>query len=167
MMQRRNHIVLFTLLVAILNITVSCKQTKSEEFIEKYKDTDFSKFKNRYVYYRGTDLLGNYIIIAGGFDDTAKCSAPIFFKIDEHYKVLSVDKKFVPADCPVDEVMLKDLAVTFAKYKIFYLGVDDNGNVFISIRNSENQNIARFASKDIPASYKTWVPVKDNWYKER
>lgn len=146
---------------------------EQREFLEKYEFEDFSQFKNTSVFIRGGDSEKNPIIVVNAphlVRDTSKVGCYVVILDKKNYDQVIKTKWMKEYDIEADTIKLKQLAQTFIQYKIPRINVDEQGNVFVYLKDVETLAFVRFANKNEILSRSKeikWIKVRDNWYKPK
>jgi hypothetical protein len=147
-------------------------QSKEKTFLAKYEFEDFSQFKNVSVFIRGGDSERNPIIFVDAphlVRDTSKVGCYVVTLDKKNYQVIKA-KWMTESIVNADTLKLQQLAQTFMQYKIPRLNVDEQGNVFVYLKDVETLALARFANEnELQKRNKEvkWINIKHNWYKPR
>lgn len=142
-------------------------------FLSKYEFEDFSQFENASVFIRGGDDEGNPIIVIDApllVRDTPKVGCYVVIMDKEGDNVIRTKWTLTENNVDADSVKLQQLAQAFVQYNIPRLEVDEQGNVFVYLKDVETLALVRFANeKELQKRSKEmhWINIKHNWYKPR
>ena len=161
-------LIIFCLIMLCFNSCIGPEKV----FVAKYEFEDFSQFKNVCVFVRDVDGERNPIIFVDAphlVRDTSKegCYGVTLNK--KNYQVIKAGWA-VEYDVKADTLKLQHLAQTFMQYKIPRLQVDEQGNVFVYLKDVETLALVRFANEnELQKRNKEikWINIKHNWYKPR
>ena len=148
-------------------------QFKEKAFLAKYEFEDFSQFKNVSVFIRGRDSERNPIVFVDAphlVRDTSGVGCYIVILDKKNYRIINAKWTLTKDSVNADTVKLQYLAQTFMQYKIPRLQVDEQGNVFVYLKDVETLALVRFANENElqKRSKETkWINIKNNWYKTR
>ena len=151
---------------------LSCIGQSKEKSFSQYEFEDFSQFKNVSVFIRGGDSERNPIIFVDAphlVRDTSKVGCYVVTLDKKNYQVIKA-KWMTESIVNADTLKLQQLAQTFMQYKIPRLNVDEQGNVFVYLKDVETLALARFANEnELQKRNKEvkWINIKHNWYKPR
>jgi hypothetical protein len=157
-------------LVFLYSFSLGCNYDSNrygcQKFVKKYRDEDFSKFKNIGLAIRSYGRNGITIYISDELDKGLRKYPYMITFYGDAESVKNTSCRSVKDSCAFDTVKLNRLALNFLKYDISKLMVDEDNNVFIGIGSSERMNLVRFSDKKfIEAEYKKdWQQVNDYWY---
>ena len=146
-------------------------QSKEKTFIAKYEFEDFSLFNNVHIFIRGGDRERNPIIMIKAphlVNDTSRVGLYVVTLDKKNYQIIEA-KWMVEYYVNADTVKLQQLAQTFMKYEIPRLDVDEQGNVFVYLKDVETLALARFVNESelLKNPNKKWINIKSNWYKPK
>ncbi len=150
----------------------SCVDTFYEKaFLSKYEFEDFSQFNEINIFKRGGDENYQCIVIDVPFfvNDTIK-TVYYIVTLDRKRHQVTGTKWTIGSYIQADTVKLQQLAQTFMQYNIPRLEVDEQGNVFVYLKDSETLALVRFSNKKELQKHSKetyWTNVKHNWYKPR
>jgi hypothetical protein len=136
-------------------------------FISKYEFEDFSQFNGVCCYIRGVDENKNPIIFAN-----PECGniTPYIIVLDKkNYQVIRTRWEITADRVITDTIKLQQLAQAFMKYEIPRLDVDEQGNVFVYLKDFETLGLSRFVNESelLKNPNKKWKNIKSNWYKPK
>ena len=145
-------------------------QSKENAFITIYELEDFSQFKGVNIFKRGGDKNDQILVMDASYfvNDTSKIGCYVITLDRKNYQVIKAKWTLTEYYVDADTIKLQQLAQAFMKYEIPRLDVDEQGNVFIYLKDVETLALVRFANKSelLKRSKETkWIKVKDNWYK--
>lgn len=160
---------LYTLFIIYLS-SVGCNNNenryRSLQFIKKYKQEDFSKFKNIGLTIRSYGRDGITLYISDELNlERRKYPYMIIFDEDEK-SIKKTSCRLIKDSCAFDTTKLNSLALNFLRYDIGALAVDNDKNVFITVGSSERFNIVRLSNKKfVKDEYREdWHQVDNNWF---
>jgi len=140
-----------------------CGHFKEKEFIAKYEFEDFSQFNGVSMYFRGSDEDGNYLIFGYAphlVRDSVKIGAFIAVLDKKNYQIVETKETVV------DIAKLQHIVQAFIYCAIPRLDVDEQGNVFVYIKDMETLALARFVNENELLKYpRKWIRIKSCWYK--
>ena len=148
-------------------------QFKEKAFLAKYEFEDFSQFKNVSVFIRGRDSERNPIVFVDAphlVRDTSGVGCYVVILDKKNYRIINAKWTLTKDSVNADTVKLQYLAQTFMQYKIPRLQVDEQGNVFVYLKDVETLALVRFANEnELQKRNKEikWINIKHNWYKPR
>lgn len=159
-----------TIICLIVLLFDSCMgQSKEKVFIAKYEFEDFSQFKGVDMALRGADKQGNFVVFGYAphlVKDSSKIGYYIVILDKENYQAIESKLLRTTYYEDADIIRLQQLAHAFMKYKIPRLDVDEQGNVFVYLKDFETLALARFMNESELQKYpRKWVRIKSNWYK--
>lgn len=140
-------------------------------FLSKYEFENFSQFKNASVFIRGGDGEGNPIIVIDAqhlVRDTSKVGCYVVILDKKSDRIIRSKWTLTEDKVNADTIKLQQLAQTFMQYKIPRLEVDEQGNVFVYLKDVETVALVRFANEnELKKRSKEvkWINIKGNWYK--
>jgi len=142
-----------------------CAHFYNKTFINKYEFEDFSHFNGVCIYIRGGDSERNPIIFVN-----PECGniTPYVVVLDKNtHQVMRTKWEITEDRVIADTLKFQNLAQAFLKYQIPRLDVDEQGNVFVYMKDVETLALARFVNEDemLKFTRKKWINVKNNWYK--
>lgn len=148
--------------ISLVFLILGCsnlENNQNAEFLEKFKNEDFSKYQGNSFFVRGFDK-GNPIV----FVYSNECKQPLVITANRQTNTVLKTSRHLQTDtCSIDTSQKEALALSFLKYNINYLEVDKNLDVFISIIFEEGPpKLARF-SKSVNTKG-NWQKIVDNWY---
>ena len=157
-------------LLAVLLLGCNSLSDTNSEFVKKFVNENFDKFKNTSMFIRSGDREGGLIIFT--YDDKIQPD------LNNGAYIVTVDykqKKNKSTSCHLmndstimDRQKLEKLALKFIEYSIDYLGVDSVNNVSICLRMNTRPDLVHFSDlKYKTDKYKKWKQVKDNWYENK
>jgi len=147
-------------------------QTKEKTFIAKYELEDFSQFKGVDMAFRGSDKQGNFVVFGYAphlVNDPPKVGYYVVILGRENYQAVKTELVKTEYYVNADTVKLQQLAQAFIRYEIPRLKVDEQGNVFVYLKDFETLALARLASDSemLKNPVKKWINIKNNWYKPK
>jgi len=159
----------YLIIIALTNIFSSCNRQDIDNLIEKYNKEDFSKFKDRSIYFRSSGSNSNTsIYFVNSYE--VNCSPYVVEVNNKDFSIIEIKNHLVLKSCDKDFLMKKEIETIineFAKYKFYLLEVDNEGNVFIKQNRVEDPMIMR---KDENSDFKEmnkFINYKGNWYIEK
>lgn len=151
----------------------SCIEQSAEKvFLAKYEFEDFSQFKNVSIFIRGVDRERNPIIFVNAphlISDTSDIGCYVVNLNKISHQIIEAHWMTEP-HVETDTLKLRQLALTFIKYRVPRLKVDTMENVFVYMRDVETLALVRFVNKkELQKQDKKikWVEIGHNWYKPR
>ena len=165
------HIGMSFLIMLCFNSCIGPSYEKA--FLSKYEFEDFSQFENASVFIRGGDGEGNPIIFINAphfIRDTSKVGGYVVILDKKNAQVIGAKWSLTKSYVNADTVKLQQLAQTFMRYKIPRLNVDEQGNVFVYLKDVETLALVRFANENELQKHSkegNWINIKQNWYKPR
>jgi hypothetical protein len=142
------------------------KNTKNRQFVEKYFNEDFSKFRNKTITIRGYENQDNVIIFIYENDNNSGFIRIIAKK--EGNIILKQDVINQRNNCDLDTNYKNDFLIKhFLEYEINFINIDSNDNVFVKTTFFEGKpDLIRFSDKKyITEEYKkNWINITENWY---
>ena len=162
----------------IMSLFHSCAVNYEKAFISKYNLVDFSQFNGVDMSFRGTDKQENLVIYGYAPDfinDTSKVGYYVMRLKKQDYQVVDMKWTLIENKIKADTIKLQHLAKTFIQYKIPRtqytiprLKVDEQGNVFVYLKDVETLALVRFIDeKEMLKDPREWVNIKDNWFKPK
>ena len=157
----------------VLSFNSCIGQSKEKAFLAKYEFEDFSQFKNVSVFIRGIDSERNPIIFVDAphlVRDTSKVGCYVVILDKKNYRIINAKWTLTKDSVNADTVKLQHLAQAFIQYKIPRLQVDEQGNVFVYLKDVETLALVRFANEnELQKRNKEvrWINIKPNWYKPK
>lgn len=149
-----------------------CGQTKEKAFLTKYEFEDFSQFNNADMMRRGVDRNDN-ICVFGYAPHLVIDSSEVggySMALDRNYQVVRFGFTQKKHHVVADTLKLQQLAQAFMKYEIPRLNVDEQGNVYVYLKDPGTLALVRFANEEElqKRSKETeWINIKHNWYRPR
>lgn len=146
-------------------------QPREKAFLAKYEFEDFSQFKEVNIFKRGGDENNQALVIDVPYfvNNTLKTGCYIVTLDRKKYQVIRA-KWTTESNVNADTVKLQQLAKTFMQYKIPRLSVDEQGNVFVYLRDVETLALVKFANEnELQKRSKEvkWINIKHSWYRPR
>lgn len=158
----------------VLNLYGECwAYSYKKAFLAKYEFEDFSQFKNVSVFIRGGDSERNPIVFVDAphlVRDTSGVGCYVVILDKKNYRIINAKWTLTKDSVNADTVKLQYLAQTFMQYKIPRLQVDEQGNVFVYLKDVETLALVRFANENElqkRSKEAKWINIKNNWYKPR
>jgi len=162
-----------TIICLMMFLFNSCiGQSKEKAFIAKYEFEDFSQFNDVHVFIRGVDRERNPIIFVNApnsVSDTAKVGIYVVVLDKKSNQIIETKWTLTENYVDADTIKLQQLAQAFMKYKIPRLKVDEQGNVFVYLKDFETLALVRFENERelLKNPNKKWKIIKGNWYKPK
>lgn len=147
-------------------------QSKERAFLAKYELEDFSQFNNVHIFIRGGDRERNPIIMINApnlVNDSSRVGLYVVILDKKDYQVIEAKWTLTEYYVDADTIKLQQLAQAFMKYEIPRLDVDEQGNVFVYLKDFETLALARFVDESelLKNPRKKWTNIKGNWYKPK
>ena len=167
-----NYVILMCANILIIS---SCQINthNTADFLSRFAHDDFHLFAETTLFVRGTDQQGNIFLVVSDSRIDSTCQVPtplLFISVGKgSYAVKNIANNFEGACGPLPtDKQLEQLAYTFFKYKVNYIHVDKNGDVFVGfgqknfmqpdlIRTNHFGALAQFLQDD-------FVPLNATWY---
>jgi hypothetical protein len=142
------------------------RQSYNRDFVAKFGDEEFDDFINYAVYFRGRDYDGGRIVFISSPNGAEGCKAPFIVTLNaKTAKVQSTSRHLLKDTCQIDESKMVRLVLKFTEYKVAFLKVDSNKNVYVNVTQAERPTLVRFSDfKYVTADYKKWKHIQGNWY---
>lgn len=149
-----------TLFILTFFLLVSCNKQENniiQNFIEKYKNEDFSKFDNLYIGIRQSNTFETiYIISKSNFP-------PYFITQNNVNNKISINRNLLTKLNKKDylnESQIQHYLYLFKKYHISSISVDENHNVYINIKEN-SATLLRVNNINVEKNYKK---IYEKWY---
>ncbi|MCT2408268.1 hypothetical protein NZD88_12010 [Chryseobacterium antibioticum] len=149
-----------TLFILTLFLLFSCNKQENntiQDFVEKYKNEDFSKFDNLYIGIRQSNTFETiYIISKSNFP-------PYFITQNNVNNKISINRNLLTKLNKKDylnESQIQHYLDLFKKYNISSISVDENHNVYINIKEN-SVTLLRVNNINVEKNYKK---IDEKWY---
>lgn len=157
-------------LLFLTSIFFGCTNNSNgnNDFIEKYKDYDFSIFINKSFTVRGFDNENPIILVYDHSKNGRPCG---FIRVTVSItdgSMLNYTEVLQSDECVFsrDTSQIIQLTQQFQKLNIFHLKVDSKLNVLVSTKLKKGKpNIGKFRKEDIKLN--EWTNIIDNWYERK
>lgn len=144
-----------------------------KKFLSKYEFEDFSQFESSSIFIRGGDSEGNPIIFINAphlVRDTSKVGCCVVILDKKSGQVIGTKWTLTDNNVNADTVKLQQLAQAFMQYGIPRMEVDEQGNVFVYLKDVETLALAKFVNENELQKHNekmNWINIKHNWYKPK
>lgn len=166
MVQNNVSILLILKIALVFSILPGCEARDPVcEFLENYKDYDFSAFSNKALFIRGFED-GNTIIFIYDYSSSSNpCGFERVLYSKSHMLPLSNEFVVLTEPCHAQEHggNINALLRQFIRLEINYLKVDSLGNVFVKPYFDEGSPRLKKVRVS-PHEDEQWVQVTGNWY---
>lgn len=142
-------------------------------FLAKNELEDFSQFNSVSIFIRGVDREKNPIIMINApnlVNDSSKVGLYVVILDRKSYQIIETKWTLTEYHVDADTAKLQQLAQKFMQYEIPRLNVDEQGNVFVYLKDIETLALVRFTNEsELQKQSKEtkWINIKGNWYKPR
>ncbi len=156
--------------LVILCFSSCVGHSKEKAFLAQYEYEDFSQFNSTSTFIRGLDSERNPIVMIDAatlVEDTVDVGL-YTVTLDKNSNQIIRSRWTLTEDVVnVDTMMLQQLAISFIQYNISRLIVDDQGNVFVYLKDVENPSLARFINENELQKHNgesMWINIRHDWY---
>ncbi|MBP6456789.1 MAG: hypothetical protein KA275_08675 [Chitinophagaceae bacterium] len=154
-------------LILIIQSCTNTAEDKISKFIDKSKEIDFIKLKNKSFSRRGNDFNGNNILFV--FKDGNDCGFIRFLLRKKTNEIISKENVYQKFNCYIDSTFVKIEDVkSFITLGISHLSIDSNLNSYVKFSFEEGSpDLIKVEDKKLLQEIKNkkWINIKDNWFK--
>lgn len=166
------RLILFFAHFCIILLLTGCRNyVEEKKFLSKHELDDYSDFFEVNMIYRGV-TKNNDLCVFGWYKSHIKTESlkdiSYIMTIDSmSYCVNDIEFMRVNSYTKEDSVRLAQLSKKFLSYKIARIEMDENGNLYVYLKNFEKYSLVKFANDiEFKKNRKSngWKKIADSWY---
>jgi hypothetical protein len=151
-------------LVILMFILHSCKEDNCDlhSRILQYNKEDFSIFKEKLIFLRGSDIFGESVYIL--YDNKDSCGRYTIWYTNNQLQKIKRDPIHNGCKGKLSTSYIIKLIYSFKKLGCQHLNVDKYDNVFINPCNTPSTLLLKKAENSPSSILKNFKFVQENWY---